>query len=136
MRTKKEIRLKSLSEMKEILNKIIEAEIQKLTKELVLSQKISLWEKPNHSNILEVLQDVLNHTSFRWVDLEIYFLIKTKKPILYPRRTKTKIFVFGNRKFIIENIEEIAGRIMHRKVWTAKEAGISPEHEFSIEDFI
>ena len=132
METIVEIRLKSLF----ITDDIIQREIQKLDKKLVLSQEISFHRKPNYKEVKELLHSFLNRTKFTWVDLDIYFLVKTERSVLFPRRTKTEVFVFGKRKVILENIEEIVGRIICGKRWITKEVRISPEQEFNIKNFL
>ena len=127
-----EIKFKSLLTTK----KIIQEQIQRFAEKLVLSLKISSYEKPNHEELMERLQGFLNCTRYPWVDLDIYFLIKNKSPIVYPRRTKIEVFVFGERKFILENIKEIVARIIQRKRWITKKVGISPKQEFNIKDFL
>ncbi len=133
MRISREDRLKNLFTTKQV----IEEEIQKDTNKLVFSQEIFIhWEKPNYNDVLGLLQDFLSRISFRWVDLEISFFLKAKKSMIDSPGIKTQVFVFGNRRFILKNIKEVTGRIIHGKIWITKEIGISPEKKFSIKDFI
>ena len=110
MRTRIEDRLKNLF----ITKQVIEVEIQKDINKLIFSHKIFIhWEKPNYNDTLKLLQDLLSRISFRWVDLEISFFLKAKKSMIDPPGIRTQVFVLGNRKFILENIEEFTGRIIY-----------------------
>ena len=131
MRTEREKRLKNLL----ITKQIIEAEIKKDTKKLVFSKEIPLSTEPNYQDVLEALRRYIHNDSFRWVDLEFCFSYKLKKFIEGPN-VKIKIFLLGNKRFIIDNLKEIAGRIVAMREWKGEEAVISFFRGPNIKDLI
>ena len=136
MATIREVRLKRLFATRQVIDaikqvidmneQVIDTKIQKLTNKLVLSEVFFFPEKPSYPEVLEVLKNFLEQNRCRWVNLTFavpYF--------------KIRIFVFGKKKFILDNVKEITGRILAGDRWMGEEAGISSsEEEFSLEDFL
>jgi len=132
MKLAREIVLKNLLATEQV----IEVEIKKLTNQLVSSETLCFQKSPrDYHEILGILNKFLDKNSFRWIDLTLCFLCDTIQPPLFPH-SKTKIFLFGKRKFILRNIKEIVGRIVNGKRWIGEEAGISPQQELSLKNFI
>lgn len=129
MTIRKEIKLKNLL----TTNKIIQEEIEKRMNKLVSSQELDFSKKPNYKDVLKTLQEFLNSTSFRWVNLEFSFSYNLDQ-FADGSNIKIKFFLFGRSKFICENIKEIVGRIVTGDEWRGKEARISSLTELSIED--
>ena len=133
---KKEIEIKELY----IEKKNIEKKIAKDIDILVYSQPISFYKDLEHieyKDVLATLKRSLRYNSFRWIDLTLSFPVSTNGSRYNHKSTpKIQIFVFGKKEFILEKIEEISERIVNGKRWIGKEVAISPEHEFSMEDFI
>jgi len=135
--------IKREAELKELYieKKNIEKKIAKDTNILVCSKPIPFYKDLEHieyKDVLATLRRSLRYNSFRWLDLTLSFPVPTNKPDRYHHTNtpKIQIFVFGKKRFILENIEEISRRIINGERWVGKEAGISSLQEFSIEDFI
>ena len=135
--------IKREAELKELYieKKNIEKEITKRTNKLVCSQPISFYKDLEHieyKDVLATLRRSLRYNSFRWLDLTLSFPVPTDKQLCYHHTStpKIQIFVFGKKRFILENIEEISRRIINGERWVGKEAGISFRKEFDIGNFI
>lgn len=138
MKTLNELKLKNLLRKEKGMFGafMFKEEIQKLTNKLVLSETLCFYKSPrNYREILGILNKFLEKNSFQWVDLRLCFLNGTIRPSSFPH-PKIMIFLFGKRKYIIKNIKEIAGRIIHGKTWITKEVGISSDKRSSIKNFI
>ena len=113
MLIKQEIELKNLF----IEKNNIEAKIEKLTKEIVSSNVLAFSKTPrDYNEILGILKNFLNRNNYRWVDLMFYALCPADKFYSHPH-VNIKIFLFGKREFILNNIEEITRRIVTGDRW-------------------
>jgi len=130
-KTVAEIKLKSLL----TAERILQEEIQKRTKKMVLSKEICpLRSRNNFHSTLEALRTFLDENKFLWA--EIKFCYKNPCSIfLFDSNAMPEIFFLGRRDFIEENIQEIAGRIIARNEWIGRKAGISLK-ELDITNFI
>ena len=125
--------------LKELLQeeKDIQKKREKLTNKLVLSGTLKLWKHPiSHREILGILEVFLNRNSHRWVDIEFCFLNGDNYISGLHNNYNFTIYLFGRWKFILENIEGIAGRIANQKTEMMDEAGISWNRDLSIPSFI
>ena len=125
--------------LKELLQeeKDIQKKREKLTNKLVLSGTLKLWKHPiSYSEILGILEVFLNRNSHRWVDIEFCSLNTDNYITGLHNNYNYTIYLFGRRKFILKNIEEIVGRIANQKTEIMDEAGISWSRDLSIPSFI
>jgi len=114
----------------------IEAKIEKLTKELVSSNVLAFSKTPrDYNEILGILKNFLNRNNYRWVDLMFYALYPVDRFNFHPH-VGIKIFVFGEREFILNHIEEIARRIVKGDRWIIEKVGISSLCKLSIEHLL
>jgi len=120
-KTVAEIKLRSLLAAEGILQE----EIQKRTKKMVLSKEICFSRSQNKFHpTLEALRSFLDENKFLWA--EITFCHKNPCSIfLVDSNAMPKISLLGRRDFIEDHIQEIAGRIVARNEWIGRKAGIS-----------
>jgi len=125
--------------LKELLQeeKDIQKKREKLTNKLVLSGTLKLWKHPiSHREILGILEVFLNRNSHRWVDIEFCSLNGDNYITGLHNNYNYIIYLFGRRKFILKNIEEIVEKIANQKTEIMDEAGISWKRDLSIPTFI
>jgi len=134
MLTKKEFDLKKLFVKEEEIRK----EIGELTNKLLLSASISVWKHPlNFEEILYALKTFLNCNSYKWFEITISSLNVANQFDCFPMGNfPFRIYLFGEKRFILQNIEKIVDLIVHGHRKKMEKAIISWRKTSSIKDFI
>jgi len=121
IRTAEEIKLKALF----TADGILQGEIQKFTKKMVLSKTLYIVRSKNsYRNTLETLKNFLNDNEFLWAEITFRYNNPLSKFFVYSD-IKPKIFLLGRRDMIEEHIQEIAGRIVAGNEWIGRKVGMS-----------
>lgn len=115
MGTPSEVKLKNLFQEK----KNIEAEIQELSPQVVLTKRIFLWEDSGTRNeslvetkkkVSEALNKTLDESQCPWFDLVLHTKGRgSTGPFV------DNVFVFGRREIIARNLQKIAEKIATKK---------------------
>ena len=119
-----------------VTEKALKRDAKKYTDKLVVSKVFCFSKTPrDYNEISGILERFLKQIDFRWVNLMFYAQSSLDGSSVHPH-AQIKIFVFGKRMFILENIKDITKRIVAGDRWMEDKVGISSLPEFSIKYFI